>query len=273
MTSYAREMWSSRELLVNLTMREVKGKYRRTILGQLWSLINPLATVLVYTLVFSVIFRTTPPVGSPSGVKSYALFLLCGLLPWTFFSTTVLTSIGSLVEGEGLIKKVYFPRINLPLAAAASAGFTWLIEMGLLTIVMLLFGSWTLPWIPLLLVFMLLQCLFASGIGMMLAILNVHFRDTQHFAGIALQLGMYLTPILYPITLVQQLAASRGRWVVDVFELNPMAHFVAVFRSLLYDNRWPTVVDSLWCVGAAVVIFVIGSIVFVRNEKSLGRLL
>ena len=270
---YIRELWASRELLANLTMREIKGRYRRTILGQLWSLINPLATMLVYTIVFSFLFRTAPPVGSPSGIESYPLFLLCGLLPWTFFSTTVISSITSVVEGESLIKKVYFPRLNLPLAAAGSAGFTWLIEMGLLAIVLLFFGAWTIPWLPLLLLFMLLQTMLASGIGMMLAILNVHFRDAQHFVAIALQLGLYLTPILYPITLVQQLAADRGHWVVDVFELNPMEHFVAVFRSLLYDNRWPTAADSLWSVGSAVVLFAIGSFVFVRNERSLGRLL
>ena len=166
-----------------------------------------------------------------------------------------------------------FPRINLPLAAAGSAGFTWLIEMGLLAIALLFFGAWTIPWLPVLLVFMLLQTMLASGIGMVLAILNVHFRDAQHFVSIALQLGLYLTPILYPITLVQQLAADRGHWVLTAFELNPMEHFVAAFRSLLYDNRWPTSIDSLWCAGSAVVFFVIGSIVFVRNERNLGRLL
>ncbi|HEY5230763.1 MAG TPA: ABC transporter permease [Galbitalea sp.] len=273
MIRYIRELWSTRELLANLTMRDIKGKYRRTIFGQLWSLINPLATMLVYTIVFSVLFRTQPPLGNPSHLNSYPVFLLCGLLPWTFFSNTVMSSIGSLIEGEGLIKKVYFPRLNLPLAAAASAGFTWLIEMGLLSIAVLFFGGWSLPWIPLLLLFMLLEALFASGIGMMLAIANVHFRDMQHFVAIALQLGLYLTPILYPITLVQQLAVNRGHWVVDLFELNPMAHFAAVIRSLLYDNNWPTVQDSLWCVASGVVVFAIGSIVFVRNEKSLGRLL
>jgi ABC-type polysaccharide/polyol phosphate export permease len=273
MNTYARELWASRELLANLTMRDVKGKYRRTIFGQLWSLINPLATMLVYTVVFSVLFRTLPPVGHPSGIKSYPLFLLCGLLPWTFFSTTVLTSITSVVDGESLIKKVYFPRINLPLAAAGAAGFTWLIEMGLLAIALLLFGAWTLPWLPLVLVFMLLQTLLASGLGMMLAILNVHFRDAQHFVAIALQLGMYLTPILYPFSLVRQLGAARGHWVVDLFELNPMEHFVAAFRSLLYDNTWPTTTDSLWCICSAIALFAIGSLVFVRNERDLGRLL
>jgi ABC-type polysaccharide/polyol phosphate export permease len=273
MTSYLREFWASRELLANLTMRDIKGKYRRTIFGQLWSLINPIATMLVYSVVFAVLLRTQPPAGNPSGLNSYPLWLLCGLLPWIFFSKTITDSMGSVVNNAGLISKVYFTRIDLPLAAAGSAGFTWLVEMGVVSVVVLFFGGWSLPWIPVVLIFMVLLTMFASGIGMLLAIANVHFRDMQHFVAIALQLGMYLTPVLYPLTLVQQLASHKGQWVLTVFELNPMAHFTTVFRNLLYDNRWPTVSDDLWCVGCAVLVFALGSFVFIRNEKAFGRLL
>jgi ABC-type polysaccharide/polyol phosphate export permease len=271
--TYLKELWATRELLANLTMRDVKGKYRRTIFGQLWSLINPLATMLVYTIVFFVLFRASPPPGNPSGLDAYPLWLLCGLLPWTFFAQTVRACMTSVVGGARLIKKVYFPRMNLPLAEVGANGFTWLIEMGLLVVIVLIFGGWSLPWVPLLVVFMVLLALFAGGIGMLLAVINVHFRDTEHFVAIALRLGQYLTPIVYPITLVQALAAKRGNWILDLFELNPMAHFTEVFRNLLYDNRWPTVSDSLWCLCCAIGVFVIGSIVFIRNERSFGRLL
>jgi ABC-type polysaccharide/polyol phosphate export permease len=121
----------------------------------------------------------------------------------------------------------------------------------------------------LVIVFMILLALFAAGIGMLLAILNVHFRDTEHFIGILLRLLLYLTPVLYPISRVQKLVKHHGEWVLDVFRLNPLEHFMAVFRNLLYDNRAPALSDVIWCLASAVVVFIIGSVVFVRNERRL----
>ena len=120
---------------------------------------------------------------------------------------------------------------------------------------------------------MVLLAMFAIGFAMMLAVLNVHFRDTQHFVSIILQMWMYLTPIIYPITLVQNAAARHGAWLLDVYRLNPMERFVAVFRSLLYDNRLPELDDALWCLGWAGVMFTLGYLVFSRNERRLAELL
>lgn len=273
MLTYIKELYGTRELLANLTMRDVKGKYRRTILGQLWSLINPLATMLVYTIVFSLLFKANPHPGDPSGIDAYPIWLMCGLLPWTFFNHVVHGSMSSIVGGASLIKKVYFPRMNLPFAVVGSTGFTWLNEMALLSVVILLFGGWVIPWLPIVLVFMALLALFSSGIGMMLSILNVHFRDTEHFVTIALRMLMYLTPILYPITVVESLADSRGQWVLTLYKLNPMEHFISAFRNLLYDNRWPEAIDTTWCVCAAIGVFAIGFMVFMRNERNLAVLL
>ena len=111
--SYLREIWNSRELLHNLTNREVRGKYRRTALGQLWSLANPVAAILIYTFIFSFIFRLPAQVGDPSGIDNYALWLVCGLLPWLFFNRVLTLGVDSLVANAGLIQKVYFPRIVL----------------------------------------------------------------------------------------------------------------------------------------------------------------
>lgn len=270
---YLRELLDSRELLYNLTMREVKGKYRRTIFGQLWSLLNPLATMIVYTIVFSLIFRARPSIGDPSGLDVYALWLMCGLLPWTYFTRVVNGGMSSIISNGSLIKKVYFPRIHLPLAVATSTGFTWVNEMGLLALVLLLFGAMVIPWLPVVLVFMLLLAMFAVGLAMLLAIANVHFRDMQHFTAILLQMWFYLSPILYPVTLVEEVAEQRGQWILDVYRLNPIERFVAVFRQLMYDNRWPDPVDALWCLFWAVAVFSLGALVFVRNEKKLAELL
>lgn len=273
MLVYLKELFATRELLANLTMREVKGKYRRTFFGQLWSLINPLATMLVYTVVFSIIFRARPAVGDPSGLNIYALWLMCGLLPWTFFNRVVSGGLASITSNASLIKKVYFPRMHLPFSVTGSTGFTWLNEMGLLAVVLTVFGGFPLPWVPLVLVFMVLLALFATGMGMALAILTVYFRDTQHFTSIALQMWMYLTPIIYPITLVEKASQEHGAWILDVYRLNPMEQFVNVFRQLMYDNRWPDFTDTLWCVGWAVGMFVVGFLIFKRFEKKLAVLL
>lgn len=271
--TYVRELFATRELLANLTIREVKGQYRRTVLGQLWSLINPLATMLVYTLVFLFLLRFEPLPGDPSGVEGYPLWLMCGLLPWTFFTRVVNGGLASVVSSAGLIKKVYFPRMHLPLAVMASTAVTWSLEMTVLAIVMMFFGAMPLPFVPVIIVFMFLLALFAVGLAMMLAILNVHFRDTQHFVGIILQMWMFLTPIIYPIQFVEQRAEQIGSWVLEIYRLNPMERFVAVFRNLLYDNRLPAWDDTLFCVAAGGIVFALGFLIFSRNEKRLAELL
>jgi ABC-2 type transport system permease protein len=271
--TYVKELFATRELLANLTMREVKGQYRRTFLGQLWSLINPLATTLVYTIVFLFLLRFEPPPGDPSGVEGYPLWLMCGMLPWSFFTRVVNGGLTSVVSNAGLIKKVYFPRMHLPLAVMASTAVTWSLEMAVLAIVMMFFGSMPLPFIPVVLLFMALLCMFSVGLAMMLAIVNVHFRDTQHFMGIILQMWMFLTPIIYPLSFVEQRAEQLGSWVLDIYRLNPMERFVAVFRNLLYDNRLPAWDDTLYCLGAGVIVFLLGYWIFSRNEKRLAELL
>jgi ABC-2 type transport system permease protein len=177
------------------------------------------------------------------------------------------------VSNSGLIKKVYFPRMHLPLSVATSTGFTWGNEMLLLALVLLLCGSFVLPWLPLVLFVMVLLGLFAVGLAMVLAIANVHFRDMQHFTAIILQMWMYLTPIIYPVSLVERGAEKVGDWVLVLYRLNPMERFVAVFRNLLYDNRWPEVGDMLACVAWALGMFAVGFLVFSKNEKRLAELL
>ena len=276
---YIKEIISSRELLFNLTMRDVKGKYKRTLFGQLWSLANPLAAMLIYTFVFAFIFRVEPDRGDPSGLDVFALWLLCGLLPWTFVAATITSGLASLVANAGLIQKVYFSRIVLPLSNVAATGYNWLFEMGVLIVALGIAGAFVLPWIPLLLVLMVLLAMFAAGIALMLAVANVHFRDTQNFVGILLQIWMYITPIIYPLNLVQDQSRALGQLLgtpitlLDIFKWNPMENFVAVFRQLLYDNRWPDGGTFLACSIWAFATFAVGIWVFRRNERTLAEAL
>ena len=277
--SYLREIWQSRELLQNLTNREVRGKYRRTALGQLWSLANPIAAILIYTFIFSFIFRLPAQVGDPSGLNNYALWLVCGLLPWLFFNRVLTLGTESLVANAGLIQKVYFPRIVLPLSLANATFFTWLLEMGVLVVALSLLGSFVLPWLPLVALFMVVFAVFAVGLSMIFSIINVYFRDLSYLLTIVLQFWFYLTPILYPVELVATQSDKLGGLIgtpitlLDIYSLNPVAGFIEIFRNLLYDNRVPdlstVLIAGAWTLSA----FGVGAWMYSRKEKMLAELL
>jgi ABC-2 type transport system permease protein len=277
--SYLGEIWGSRELLQNLTTREVRGKYRRTALGQLWSLANPIAAIVIYTFIFSFIFRLPAQVGDPSGLNNYALWLVCGLLPWLFFNRVLALGTDSLVSNAGLIQKVYFPRIVLPLSLTNATFFTWALEMGVLVLALSLLGAFVLPWIPLIVVFMVVFAVFSVGLGMIFSIINVYFRDLAYLLTIVLQFWFYLTPILYPIELVvtqsEQLGLLLGTplTLLDVYSLNPVQGFIEIFRNLLYDNRMPELATVVVALGWAIVAFVAGAWMYAKKEKQLAELL
>lgn len=276
-----RELWVARELLANLTMREIRGKYKRTLFGQLWSLANPLALMLIYTFVFGFIFRVKPDPGDPSGLNVFALWLLCGLLPWIFLSNVANQGLASLVDNANLIQKVSFNRLVLPLSVVGSVGYSWLFEMGVLLIALLVVGASLslLLWTPLVLLAMVVLGAFAAGLALTLSILNVYVRDTRYLVQIGLQFWMYLSPIIYPLSVVDAASDDVGGilgssvTVSDIYQLNPMVHFVDVFRQLLYDQRIPDGDDILWCIGAATVSLVVGVVVFKRHQRRLAEAL
>jgi lipopolysaccharide transport system permease protein len=279
---YLKEVFAARELLANLTLREVRGKYKRTVLGQLWSLANPLALMLIYTFVFGIIFRGNhPDRGDPSGLDVFALWLLCALLPWIFFATVLNLASGSLVANASLIQKVYFSRIVLPLSLVGSTAYNWLFEMAVLIVALSVAGSFlTLaPWIPLVLLTMVLLALFAAGLGLMLSIANVYFRDTEYFISILLQMWMYLSPVIYPMSMVSNQSAKWGGLfgtsltLEQLYRLNPMVHYFEIFRNLLYDNRWPNPMQWLICAAWSFGSLTVGVLVFRANEKRLAEAL
>lgn len=276
---FFRELWSARELLGNLVLRETRGQYKRTVLGRLWSLLNPLASMLIYTFIFAFVFRLQPEPGDPSGLNIFPVWLMCGLLPWGFFAGSLNATSSSLISNAGLITKVYFPRSVLPLAAVGTIGMNWLLEMLVLVIALIIVGSQIFAWLPAVVILMLLLALFASGLGWILAIVNIHFRDTQYLLSILLQLWMYLTPIIYPVSLIRDLSDRLGGLlhtnitIMDIYTLNPMYHFVAAFRQLLYDNRWPDTVHLVSCTVWTALAVLIGVLVFSRSDKKIAELL
>ena len=256
------------ELLWNLTLRELRGKFKRSVLGWLWSVINPLASIAIYTVVFGVYLGVEPPEGDPSGLQMYGFFLVCGLLPWTFLTNSLNGAAQSITANEGLVKKVYFPRAVLPGASTLAWLASFGVELSVLGVVLIMWGNMVVPWIPVVLVLMVIEAVFVFGLGLLLAAGNAYFRDVQHFLGIALNVWFYSTPILYPADVLDgQPAFVR----LVVLELNPMSIFVDSYRDVLYHLRMPTGVQWLSMTAVALVTLAVGVTVFRRLEPQLAE--
>lgn len=263
------EIVGSRELFVNLTLRELRSKYKRSALGWAWSLVNPLATMAIFTVVFSVFLGGRPPTGNPSGLESYPLFLLCALLPWNFLSLSITGAMGSLLGNANLIKKVWFPRELLVLSNTAASLVSLLVELGVLAVVLLVAGNFVLPWLLVALPYVALLVLFSTGVGLVLGVLNVYFRDVGHFVGIFLQMWFYATPVVYPTSTVP--ADYRGIPMRQLLGLNPMSRFAEAFRAALYDLRFPPLGTTLGLVAVSLATFAFGLSVFRRFEPRLAE--
>jgi ABC-type polysaccharide/polyol phosphate export permease len=262
------EVAAARELLWNLTLRELRGKYKRSVLGWSWSLVNPLATMALFTVVFGVFLRASPDRGQPSGFDLFALWLLCALLPWNFVAASLNGGAVALVGNANLIKKVYFPRQTLVGAVVAANLVTLLIELAVLGVALLVAGNDVLPWLPGVLVVTALLVVFVLGLALALAVLNVYFRDTQHFLAIFLQLWFYASPIVYPAKIVGGHVA--GGWL-RAYEANPFFRFAAAYRNLLYDLRWPDGETLGLLAGWAAVSVLAGWLLFGRLEGRLAE--
>lgn len=269
-----RDVVSSRELLGNLIRRELRSKYKGTALGWAWSLINPLATTVIYTIVFSVIMKVTPPAGA-NGLRNYSLFLLTGLLPWNFVATVIQGGQMVLLNNGNLIKKTYFPRRLLVLADTSAAFVSFTIEMTVLAVLLLVFRVNVLPWLPLVALFMVLLAVFGLGCALALSVLNVYFRDIAHFVALFLQLWFYATPIIYPMTLVTDVehghSWAAGLPIHQILLLNPLVDFIEPVRDMLYVGSWPRLSMVLVGLVAAVVTLLIGNLVFRRLETRLAE--
>jgi ABC-2 type transport system permease protein len=256
---------SSRELYANLALRELRSKYKRSFLGWAWSLANPLAIMIVYTVVFKYFLHIKPAPGHPSGLNVFALFLLCALLPWNFFQVSVLSSMSSLTANESLIKKTYFPRELLPGATVGANLVSHLLEMGLLLIALLAFGNWrAVVYLPLVLVLTAVTSLFALGFGLLLSALNVYFRDIQHFMSIVFLVWFYLTPIIYPFSYVPE------RYHL-LLQTNPMTEATLCYRAMLYDGRLPDWGQFAYFTLWAAALMTVGLIVFNRLSAGLAE--
>ncbi len=261
------------ELLTNLTLRDLRSKFKRSTLGWLWSVINPLSSIAIYGIVFGIVLDVPPQVGDPSGLDNYALFLVCGLLPFNFLANGLSGATGSIVANEGLVKKVFFPRWVLPASTVLSCLASFGVELLVFIAVLAAFGNVVLTSVPMLLVVILLQTGFVLGLGMLLSGANAFFRDVQHFLSIALNVWFYATPILIPASVIPESYDFFGVDVAlrDIFSLNPLSAFVDAYRNLLYDQRGPTLTTIAEVTVWAAAVMVLGILVFRRLEPRLAE--
>ncbi len=235
-------------------------------------MLNPLVAVVVYSAVFSVFLRIQPSTGDPSGIRSYAIFLLVTLLPWQFHVTSLTEATRSITANGPLITKIWFPRWVLPTSAVMARFLTLLVEMAvLLVLIALIEGHYAFAWIPVVLVLMALQLLFTVGLALMVSAANVYFRDVQHFLGVALAPWMFLTPILYPLNMVPSDRDFLGIDYRTLYQLNPMVSWAKAYRNALYDLRFPSAERWLAIVTATVVVLTLGAALFSRLEPRMAE--
>jgi len=254
-----REVAHYRELLGFLIWRDIKIRYRQTVLGAVWAILQPLAGMVIFTLVFNRMG------GLHSDGPPYPLFAFAGLIPWTFFSNGVSTASNSLLANQQLVSKVYFPRIFIPLGSIGAL----LVDMGLSLIIfflMLVRYHWPITpkllWLPF---FMLAAFLAASGLGLALSALNVSFRDVKYAVPFLIQMGIFVTPVIYPLRYIP------ARWQ-DLMGLNPMAGIVLGFRAALLGSPLPARVTEI-SLAMSLFLFVAGLLIFRRMERRFADLI
>lgn len=248
-----RELWAYRELLWVLTARDIKVRYKQSVLGAAWAVIRPFTTMVIFSVVFGRL------AGMPSEGYPYPVFVYAALLPWTFFSTAIATSGQSLVGSAHLINKVYFPRLIIPLASAGAAMVDLLVSTGILLLMMAWYGvgwSWNLLAAPLLLLAVVFTAL---GVGTLLSALTVAYRDFNHITPFLVQIWMYVTPVVFPVSLVP----AKWQWLLY---LNPMTGLVEGFRSAFLAKPFD-VTGLAVSFAVAVVFFVVGIAYFERVER------
>jgi ABC-type polysaccharide/polyol phosphate export permease len=269
MPSVANEVWQFRGLIGNFAQRELKSKYKGSVVGWAWSLINPIVTLGIYTLVFGVFLGATPP-EMGNGQQIFALYLFTGLVVWNFFNQVAQGSMVALLSNGPLLRKIYFPAFSPVAGNILAIGMQSLIELGLLLVVYAVLGNlyWTALFLP---VVVALVVAFSVGAGFFLAALNAHYRDVSYIVQVGLNLVFYATPIIYPISLVEQYYPAHP-WA-RLYELNPITQFVELMREILYANVAPSPTRLAYAAVVSLLVLVGGWTFFQRRSRDLSEVL
>lgn len=247
-----KEIFEYRALLVELVKRDIKKKYRRSVLGILWSMLNPFLTMLIMAMVFSSFFKFA--------IANFPVYLLTGQLIFNFYSEATGTAMGSILENAALIKKVYVPKHIFPIARVLSSCVNFILSLpGLILVIVI-----TKAPIKISVLFSIIPVLyvlfFCFGIGLLLASVTVYFRDMFHLYGVLLTAISYLTPLFYP----KEIVPEKYMFLI---RMNPMVYFVDLFRDMVYYGKMPTLNEHLNCIFIIIISLFAGVVVFNMNKK------
>ncbi|MBR1416219.1 MAG: ABC transporter permease [Bacilli bacterium] len=248
-----KELYQYRELLKTNVRKDIRGKYKASFLGVLWSFVNPLLQVLVYAIVFPYIMKVQ--------TDNYLIFLICGIIPWTWFTYSISNGTTSITNNANLIKKVYFPRVILPISVVTSGLVNFLISCFIILIFVLLGGvglSWHLVFLPFI---ALIQYIITLAFTLLLSAINVYIKDVEYIIAFLINMLFYATPILYSTEIF------HGSWLVWIFKLNPLAHLISAYRDIFYVHQVPQIFNLLILLLVGLLILIICYEIFKKLEK------
>ena len=247
-----KEIYTYRHMLKTLVKQDIKGRYKGSVLGFLWTLLNPLLMLAVYSVVFQFVFK--------SNIEHYPIYLFICLMPWNAFANTIAIGTVSVTNGASIIKKVYFPREVLPLAVVISNTIQYFFSAVIIIIALLVSGvglSWYALFLP---VIVLIQAIFSYGLIMMLSAANVYIRDVQYIMNPVMMIWMYASPILYNISMVPE--KYQG-----LYKLNPKVHIMGAYQSILYNKTWPDFKSLGIVTLVAIAFLILGWLVYSKLQR------
>lgn len=252
-----KELYQYRMMIFSLVRKDLRGRYKGSVLGFLWTFVNPLLQLIIYTVVFSMIMK--------AGIDNFYLFLFVALVPWIFFSSAVVSGAVSIITQKEMVKKIYFPRQVLPIAYVTSSFVNMLFSFIIIFLVLFVTGygvNWrALLYLP---VVMLVEYTLAVGIAMLTSSLTVYFRDLEHILGIVTMAWQYMTPVMYSIEMVPEK-------LLPMFQLNPMTAVVVVYRDILYYKTVPQIQTLGQALVVGLITLVAGNLIFSRLQRGFAE--
>lgn len=256
MTNIFKNLYNYRELLKTSVKKEVRGKYKNSFLGVIWSFLNPLLQIAIYAIVFPLILKNNQ--------ENYVIFLCCGLIPWNFFATSINRSAFSFVENGNIIKKVYFPREIIPISVVTSEAVNFLIASLIILGFVVLGGLGITKYIIFYPIVLIVQYLLTLGISLIISSICVYLRDLQHFVGVALQLLFYAAPIVY----APESIPVNYQWIL---QYNPMTYIINAYRNIFYSQTMVELKPLFIVFIIAVIICVIGYAIYNKLQKGFAE--
>ena len=264
-----KELYDYRQMIFSLVKKDLRGRYKGSALGFLWTFLNPLLQLVVYSIVFSTIFR--------NNIEKFYLYLFIGLLPWMFFSSSLTVGSVSVISSKDMVKKIYFPREVLPIAYVTSSFVNMLLCFLVVFIVMIIGGidpNSTFHWTALLYlpIVMIVEYVLALGFAMLASALTVYFRDLEHILGIITMAWMYATPILYDVSMIQNILVEKGMGnLMHLYMLNPMTPIIVAYHQILYYGQAPDMSTLLSAVVLGFFFLILGYLVFRKLQRGFAE--